>query len=45
MRPACVQGGALGDDGFSCATPALDDISLVYFLPTARVLLKERMWD
>lgn len=50
MFPARVQGGVLGGDsndrsGFAVATPALDDISLVYFLPTARVLLKERMWD
>lgn len=45
LFPGCLQGASLGDDGFSCASPAFDDITLVYFLPTARVLLKERMWD
>jgi type II secretory pathway component PulK len=50
IYPARLQGGSLGGDasdsnGFAVATPALDDISLVYFLPTAQVLLKERLWD
>jgi type II secretory pathway component PulK len=50
MYPARLQGGQLGGDsidgnGFAVATPVLDDITLVYFLPTAKVLLKERMWD
>jgi type II secretory pathway component PulK len=29
--------------GFNVATPVLDDISLIYFLPSSKVLLKERV--
>ncbi|MGE0709571.1 MAG: hypothetical protein AB7N76_20930 [Planctomycetota bacterium] len=29
--------------GFNVATPILDDISLIYFLPSSKVLLKERV--
>jgi hypothetical protein len=32
-------------DGHAVASPALDDVTLVYFLPTPRILLKERVWD
>lgn len=50
MFPARLQGGVIGGDsgdrsGFAVATPALDDVTIVYFLPTARILLKERVWD
>jgi type II secretory pathway component PulK len=53
MYPARLQGGAggtLGGDsgdrgGIAVATPVLDDVTLVYFLPTPRILLKERLWD
>ena len=38
-------GDASGSNGNPVATPILDDISLIYFLPTNKVLLKERMWD
>jgi hypothetical protein len=33
------------DSGFKVATPALDDITLNYYLPTPRVLLKEKVYD
>lgn len=33
------------DGGFKVATPALDDITISYYLPTPRVLLKEKVYD
>src|SRR5205823_3131996 len=33
------------EEGYRVATPALDDITLSYYLPTPRVLLKEKVYD